>query len=204
MLRVLSWMCVCGLALVMSCGDGDAVPNGDSESPPVDGRLTFDPEMVLGKGGMDAEVPTPPPEDEPPLEPDAGDDAGVDAADELPEVEEWECRGVATPCSLRTAGTCYSTGGCSSGNECKGVARSCYSQYYSFQCYDIQGCTWSSYSESCSGSAWSCGLISSSYSCTSQGCSWTSVCKGVATSCSTFRSAGVCELQPGCRWEQVQ
>lgn len=110
------------------------------------------------------------------------------------------CRGVASPCSARTAATCSSVKGCTSGGECTGVSSSCYSQFSSYSCNSQQGCFWSSLNESCSGSAWSCSSMSGSATCTSQrGCSWDTTCEGVATSCSAL-SESECSSQPGCSW----
>jgi hypothetical protein len=57
--------------------------------------------------------------------------------------------------------------------SCSGVSESCYTQFYSFSCYEVDGCFWSSSSEDCSGLSRSCFLYSDSFSCSQQpGCYW--------------------------------
>jgi hypothetical protein len=108
------------------------------------------------------------------------------------------CGGFPTPCSLLTDFTCTSSSGCHDDSRCNGVAESCYSQFDSFSCNDVDGCYWSSVSEQCSGSANSCSGFSLRSSCESQpGCNWSSSCSGVPRGCDeTF--AALCSTQPGC------
>lgn len=108
------------------------------------------------------------------------------------------CAGLATPCSLLTGFECTSSSGCRDDSRCSGVAESCYSQFSSFSCNDVEGCYWSSSSESCSGSSRSCSGFSLSSSCVSQpGCNWSESCSGIARSCDETLTA-LCTTQPGC------
>lgn len=106
------------------------------------------------------------------------------------------CAGIATPCALLDDLTCTSSSGCRDDSRCGGVAESCYSQFDSFSCNDVDGCYWSS--NSCSGSSHACSSISLRYSCTDQpGCRWNQDCTGTARSCDQIFTA-LCSTQPGC------
>jgi hypothetical protein len=106
------------------------------------------------------------------------------------------CGGVATPCVLLTDSTCISSSGCHDDSRCSGSAESCYSQFDSFSCNDVEGCYWSS--NSCSGSPRSCSSFSGRYTCEDQpGCHWSSDCSGSARSCDQILTA-LCSTQPGC------
>ena len=106
------------------------------------------------------------------------------------------CGGVATPCALLTDLTCISSSGCHDDSRCGGAAESCYSQFDSFSCNDVEGCYWSS--NRCSGSSQSCSSFSGRYTCQDQpGCHWNADCSGSARSCGQIYSA-LCSTQPGC------
>jgi hypothetical protein len=108
------------------------------------------------------------------------------------------CGGLATPCALLSDFTCTSSSGCHDDSVCNGIAESCYSQFDSFSCNDVDGCYWSSASEQCSGSANSCSGFSLRSSCESQpGCSWSARCSGAPRSCDETLTA-LCSTQPGC------
>jgi len=108
------------------------------------------------------------------------------------------CSGFATPCSLLTDLTCTLAPGCQDDSECSGFVESCYSQFDSFSCNDLDGCFWSSVSKSCSGSAKSCTSYFLRSSCEFQpGCSWRERCSGTPRSCDDTLSA-LCSNQPGC------
>jgi hypothetical protein len=106
------------------------------------------------------------------------------------------CGGVATPCVLLTDLTCSSASGCHDDSRCSGSAESCYSQFDSFSCNDVDGCYWSS--NRCSGSSHSCSGYVGRYTCEDQpGCHWSSDCSGSARSCDEILTA-LCSTQPGC------
>jgi hypothetical protein len=108
-----------------------------------------------------------------------------------------KCVGVATACSLRTAGYCLSTFGCSWSSSCTGSPWSCSSFYTSVTCQE-QGCTWSSSSKHCSGTPTPCILKATQLSCFDvSGCEWESTCSGIPTSCTAI-AASLCDLQTGC------
>ncbi|MDF3065142.1 MAG: hypothetical protein K0R38_743 [Polyangiaceae bacterium] len=109
------------------------------------------------------------------------------------------CGGVATPCSLATDTSCLLSSGCRDDSECTGFAESCYSQFDSFSCNDLDGCFWSSSSNQCSGSAYSCSTFKLRTSCEFQpGCRWSAQCNGTARSCDDTLAA-LCSNQPGCQ-----
>jgi len=112
------------------------------------------------------------------------------------------CKGVSTPCSLLTSSECGSALGCYDDSACGGVSESCFSQFSSFSCNDVDGCYWSSSSGgSCSGSSRSCTSYLSDFSCGDQpGCRWDEGCGGTASSCADL-PASVCASQPGCSLE---
>ncbi len=110
------------------------------------------------------------------------------------------CSGSPTPCSLLSDSDCYSQLGCSPDGTCSGVADSCYLKSTSYSCERLEGCRWSSASDSCSGVADSCSSIDRSFDCQTQdGCSWNEKCGGspLDAACADiflFR----CEDTPGC------
>ncbi|HVU05995.1 MAG TPA: hypothetical protein VHE30_29800 [Polyangiaceae bacterium] len=113
------------------------------------------------------------------------------------------CAGSPTPCSLLGSATCETVTGCSTGGVCDGYVEYCSSQFYSSSCYRIQGCVWSSYSNYCSGIAWSCDLFDGPATCGGQpGCSWTSTCEGTPTPCSLLSESN-CASVPGCHLEYL-
>jgi len=111
-----------------------------------------------------------------------------------------KCTGVPTPCSLLDQFDCTSALGCRWDGRCNGVSESCYLQYDSYSCNNLDGCYWSSSSSSCSGISTSCSGFSSEFLCTDQdGCSWRGDCTGtpLETSCSDIAPA-LCDYTPGC------
>lgn len=135
-----------------------------------------------------------------------GGGAAVDAAIEDP---PWDppvpaqrsapdCGGVAPSCVSRSSGTCSEVRGCTLSGDCTGFSYSCYSQTNRYICIDIDGCYWSSGSETCAGASWACNTYTGSATCTAQlGCSWDTSCTGSADDCDTLGTAS-CETQPGC------
>lgn len=109
------------------------------------------------------------------------------------------CTGVSTPCSLLAGSECSSALGCYDDSSCGGVSESCFSQFSSFSCNDVDGCYWSSSSGgSCSGSSRSCTSYASDFSCGDQpGCRWDEGCGGTASACADL-PASLCGSQPGC------
>jgi len=109
------------------------------------------------------------------------------------------CAGTATPCSLLSDITCIGARGCTDDSRCSGSPSSCYSQYSSYSCTDLDGCYWNTSSKSCSGSARSCSSFNSELSCEFQeGCRWTGGCTGIPNSCAS-QYPSLCSTQPGCR-----
>jgi len=120
-------------------------------------------------------------------------DAGYDAGGST------KCSGVAEDCNLRGSASC--SFGCTWGGSCGGYASSCYSQFDSFSCNDLEGCYWSYTSNTCSGSSYACSTFPGSASCGGQsGCSWQSACDGYPTPCDLL-TADECPSQPGCHLE---
>ena len=108
------------------------------------------------------------------------------------------CGGSATPCALLSDLQCIGASGCKDNSECSGFPPSCYSQFTSYSCTDIEGCTWSTYSKSCSGSAHPCSTYFGEGSCGLQkGCYWSGGCYGVAKACNE-QFVSLCDNQPGC------
>jgi hypothetical protein len=112
------------------------------------------------------------------------------------------CTGFPTSCFGLSDLECTSQPGCrSSGGDCTGSARSCYSQFSSYSCNSQDGCYWSYSTQSCSGSATSCSYQSNSYSCEAQeGCTWsTPICSGtpIYDTCESV-PVGSCASIPGC------
>jgi hypothetical protein len=137
-IRTALWWVV--LATAAGCDDG-RVDLGDDAGVHA-GRLVFDAAMLrdpadAGPPGADAWTPRP--------------DTGTPRVD-----AGRECTGVAYSCASMSTISCSSQRGCSLDGECSGVAQSCYSQYSSYACTDQEGCYWSTYTDSCSGSARSC------------------------------------------------
>lgn len=157
---------------------------------PPDGVLMFDPSMLIDAGSH----------------PDVGTfrpvDAGRPDAFQRDAGRRQRCGGVALSCSGLST-NCYMIMGCVAGGDCRGIARSCYSEFDAYSCDSQRGCYWLSSSRSCSGSATSCGSIYDGLSCGRQdGCYWIDQCEGISVSCSTLSNA-TCESQPGCSlvWE---
>jgi hypothetical protein len=94
-----------------------------------------------------------------------------------PQQERSDCQAQGSECywGLHPDELLSGTGGgnSSSTGSCSGVARSCFSQSYSYSCNDVQGCYWSYSSDDCS---------------------------GVSTACYSFFSSATCSGQPGCYW----
>lgn len=113
------------------------------------------------------------------------------------------CKGVATSCALfSTKTTCIAQLGCDPmGDACTGVARPC-SLLSQLTCSDQAGCLWSSSSNSCTGSAWSCDIQFDQVSCLGQdGCRWSPLdCAGDELACTDFGTADGCTGQDGCAW----
>lgn len=108
------------------------------------------------------------------------------------------CAGTATPCSLLSDVDCYSGRGCRNDAMCSGSPPSCYSQFDSYSCTKIDGCSWSTSGKSCSGSARSCSGYLGELSCEfQQGCHWIGGCNGVPDPC-VSQYPSLCEAQPGC------
>jgi len=111
------------------------------------------------------------------------------------------CSGFISCGDLVTLSSCIGRDGCDWDGECRGIAQSCYSQFYSYSCSSQDGCYWSYSTDSCSGSARSCRLYSGGSTCRGQdGCYWDDECTGVATSCSDYLTATSCSGQRGCEW----
>jgi hypothetical protein len=192
-------------SLLFACGDEPDDPASDDgqEVEDVPEVLTFDPKMVTGESEDDRDDSD---EDPGPSQRDSGVVDDGDGDDEQPDDEgetpTYSCAGVSTSCSVLSLGTCSTASGCSWKRECTGIADSCYSQYSSYACTSLDGCYWSSSSDSCSGVSRSCSSQLSSLSCSDQGCNWNESCSGISTSCFSIFSQASCLSQPGCRWER--
>ncbi len=113
------------------------------------------------------------------------------------------CEGVAYGCSLLSDLECSQVTGCSMQGDCNGVSALCSYQNYSFECYALDGCSWSTYYDSCSGYSRSCSGYSGRSSCVGQeGCRWSERCEGVPSLCSSNATKFSCGEQPGCLWKE--
>jgi hypothetical protein len=141
----------------------------------------------------------------------ATDGGGRDADAEAPSFEGGApapqtggyCSGFIS-CFEATLPECAATPGCRIVQACDGIARSCSSFFDRFSCSGQRGCYWSSSSNSCTGVANSCSLISE-FSCTDQeGCRLRDDrCSGVANqNCSDFTTASACSRQSKCSWRE--
>ncbi len=110
------------------------------------------------------------------------------------------CSGSPTPCSLLSTYECTGQAGCRVDGDCSGTPSSCYYQSSSYSCNSVDGCYWSTYSNSCSGTSTGCYSYASSYSCVGQtGCYWNDDCTGVPSTytCTDIHPA-LCDNTPGC------
>jgi len=122
-------------------------------------------------------------------------------ADESPP----SCKGEPTICpAFSTSTTCIAQFGCDpTGDECLGVARPC-SLLSHVDCEGQAGCLWSSSSNTCNGTAWTCDIQFDQTECSGQmGCYWSPLdCGGTPHACEEFTTAEGCTAQDGCAWTQ--
>lgn len=114
------------------------------------------------------------------------------------------CTGSALPCGGRTETECFASLGCNENfGTCSGIVESCFSQFSSYGCYSILGCSWDSSTQSCYGSAESCDLMAGEATCGLQpGCSWApGSCSGTPEACDQVPAA-LCSESPGCTLAQ--
>ena len=134
-------------------------------------------------------------------EPDPDGSVGRDAPSGRDTPRPASCMGTATPCDLLSGASCAATDGCYPDGDCMGVSRSCSAYTSSGACYGQLGCSWSSSTSRCNGSAWSCSTTSAESNCDSiDGCYWLDGCTGFA-SCILQDTETQCGAVLGCRWE---
>ncbi len=122
------------------------------------------------------------------------EDPGWRQGPELP-----HCEGTPTACAFLASSTCSLAAGCATvDGKCGGVVSSCYMRMSLAACGQVEGCSWSSQTESCSGSAKSCPAYSLAVSCQKQpDCQWIGACSGVPVDCAGL-DEHQCNQQPGC------
>jgi len=182
--------------LVAGCGSGESGRPDAGIRGPEGGTLTFDAAML-----DDPDSAMPPPADTGVRDTGVRDTGVRDTGVRDTGTSTGVCTGYARSCSVLTDTECLDALGCSLDSTCEGYASSCYSQYSSYTCNSQRGCYWSSYSSDCSGSAWSCSLLSSSECYRQRGCSTSRRCTGVSRSCSSLTLQYLCDSQPGCTYE---
>lgn len=187
------------MACSPSSDGGGSDSGGDGPLPgigPEGGILDFDAAEIPAPWEVDSSAGTSPGEDG---EAAADEDSGAAPEEGGPspvEAASPSCTGTPTACSLAAA--CDSVQGCASGGTCTGVAEGCYSQFSDFSCISLQGCVWSTSTNSCTGLSWSCNLFSGATSCVTQtGCNWALTCGGTPTPCDLIPAVS-CASQPGC------
>jgi hypothetical protein len=150
-------------------------------------RSIVDEEGILGADGTEPEALLKP-----------ADGASVD--DEPPgdagRLLTRDCRGSATPCSLRSEFNCERGAGCRAEERCEGLAWSCGTLSQS-ACTWQQGCHWNQRDRRCQGIATPCTFLSAWQCSWQDGCRATSDCTGLAVSCDRL-SDFTCAQQPGC------